>query len=127
MIKIITTNHIIYIGSISKSMKALGIAPIYGPKNGTIFETPTSTAIKAAYGNWKIASTIKVKSPISAASRISPTKNLPHLVSAISTISYTLGRCFMGINATAIRFVRRQRRSFEARKYTEIMTLITKV
>ena len=80
-------NIIISHGLSRKRITALGIAPMKGPKKGIIFVTPIRTAINAAYGNWKIDIVMNVSTPIKAASIMSPTRNLPHFVSVISTIS----------------------------------------
>ena len=47
-------------GDARKTSNALGIAPIYGPKNGMILVTPTSTLINAVYGIFAILRAIKV-------------------------------------------------------------------
>ena len=101
MTNTITRNHTASHGSIKNRMNALGMAPMNGPKNGMMLATPHSTAISGAYGKLNTVSTTKKITPSKAASRISPTRKRPHLVSVMSTISYTLGRYFIGINATA--------------------------
>ena len=56
--------YIPFIGSASAIRTALGIAPIYGPKNGITLVTPTITLTSIAYGIFKIDVPIKHKIPI---------------------------------------------------------------
>ena len=63
-------------GDAKKTSNALGIAPIYGPKNGMILVTPTSTLINAVYGILAILRAIKVMIATMIESMIFPLKNL---------------------------------------------------
>ena len=51
-------------GSIKSTKKALGMAPIYGPKNGMILVTPTITLINSGYGIFKMDTPMKQRIPI---------------------------------------------------------------
>ena len=50
IIKIRITKYNACFGSTINTRKVLGIAPIYGPKNGITLVTPTITLTKSAYG-----------------------------------------------------------------------------
>ena len=58
---------------------ALGIAPIYGPKNGITFVTPTITLTSNVYGIFNILSPIKHNIPIITESIIFPMMNPPKI------------------------------------------------
>ena len=56
---------------------ALGTAPMYGPKNGMTFVTPTITLTNNVYGIFKIDNPKKHSTPIIAESMIFPIINPP--------------------------------------------------
>ena len=58
---------------------ALGTAPMYGPKNGMTFVTPTITLTNNIYGIFKIDNPKKHNTPIIAESMIFPIINPPNI------------------------------------------------
>ena len=77
------------IGFANRISNVLGIAPIYGPKNGITLVTPTITLTNIVYGIFKNDSPIKQSTPIIAESIILPIRNPPNISLAFCVICST--------------------------------------
>ena len=104
---------------------ALGIAPMYGPKTGMTFVTPTIVAMSTGYGRRRMLMPMKHSTPMMSESKILPRINPPKMrLARRDSCRMRSARAGFQMAMTHF-FACARKRSREASRYTEIISPTT--